>query len=878
MQPTNNCTNAGSRTNLGRLSLAAASLSAIFMTSGYATAQTALPACPTAAISCVQIVNPDATGRTSLPVTFGLPVADGALKPGSTLRAVASNGASVPLQLDWKASRDNGSLRHGIVSAIVPGLGGGANLQLALYPTAPTSQAPVVTASALAKRTDLPVIDLVSYMPQVVRVEFLRPGDATLSFKVGEVFTLQLGQDRYSVTITTQMAGPANLANVTRALRAAIDAGGRYVTTNPNIPETVFHVLPVAPSATAYGYSLSYSGKQQVQMTLPPVPVSAPKSYRIAAADLLATQPADAWLQGAVASEYSVKGPLRDSAGNPHPFLTARFDVRAYANNVVRTVVTVENTKGPVAGSANQIYAVTVSQAGKPVLSQQAVMHFVQSRWSRDFWSDGKQAARVVFNPRQIVDTKALPFFDLTQPVPQDVIASWKASFDTSDRQLMGAARITRDFGTTGERADLGLVPDWTAIWLLSQDPRAYDAMIGMARAAGTVPVHYRDPNKDQPIQTVDYPTLSLIPNGGSPFPAHAWGETQWAPDAAHQAAFAYVPYLVTGDRYLFDEMSFWASRNAFAQTVQFRQNDKGIIADNQQVRGAAWGLRTLGQVTSVTPDNHPLKPVLTQQLDNNLQYLVDKYLLGKYGTVTALGSAEQGFAGPDDTTKVWQQEFYSTIIAHLAEMGYGKAVQLLPWRNEMTSGRIFAVTQATTCPNALAGNDSIVIRASSGGAPLQTWAQSAAATLQKYGCPSTWSYNAVYTRGSLSMMANFNMPNAQQALAYAEKFLPYNQPLVGYYRTYIKWLFKPRTMANTYAGVSPLALGATATTPTPAATPTPTPAATPTPAPVPTPTPAPAPAPTPTPTTGGSGSTLNQAVVSNFYNLFPGAQRLPGL
>ena len=63
-------------------------------------------------------------------------------------------------------------------------------------------------------------------------------------------------------------------------------------------------------------------------------------------------------------------------------------------------------------------------------------------------------------------------------------------------------------------------------------------------------------------------------------------------PDNAHVPSLAYVPYLMTGDRYYADEMAFWANF-VLLRTFQdgysnYRGGTKGLLVANE-VRGIAW-------------------------------------------------------------------------------------------------------------------------------------------------------------------------------------------------------------------------------------------------------------------------------------------------
>ena len=92
-------------------------------------------------------------------------------------------------------------------------------------------------------------------------------------------------------------------------------------------------------------------------------------------------------------------------------------------------------------------------------------------------------------------------------------------------------------------------------------------------------------------------------------------GQTALIPDNAHQPSLAFVPYLLTGDRYYAEEMAFWANygmlRTAATDGVR---GAEGILASNE-VRGIAWALRNLADAAAYYPDASPVSAYLTAKV-----------------------------------------------------------------------------------------------------------------------------------------------------------------------------------------------------------------------------------------------------------------------
>lgn len=74
------------------------------------------------ALADVRIENAGASDQTNVPVTFGQVFAQGDIPQLNSVRGKLSDGTTVPLQVDVKARHPDGSLRHGIISVVLPKL------------------------------------------------------------------------------------------------------------------------------------------------------------------------------------------------------------------------------------------------------------------------------------------------------------------------------------------------------------------------------------------------------------------------------------------------------------------------------------------------------------------------------------------------------------------------------------------------------------------------------------------------------------------------------------------------------------------------------------------------------------------------------------
>jgi hypothetical protein len=93
-------------------------------------------AIPAGGITGVVIESTAREDQSNLPLTFGQVFARGDLPRGAALAGKLADGTLLPLQLDVKASHPDGSVRHAVISAILPRLGAGKDIGLALIKSA----------------------------------------------------------------------------------------------------------------------------------------------------------------------------------------------------------------------------------------------------------------------------------------------------------------------------------------------------------------------------------------------------------------------------------------------------------------------------------------------------------------------------------------------------------------------------------------------------------------------------------------------------------------------------------------------------------------------------------------------------------------------
>jgi len=411
--------------------------------------------------------------------------------------------------------------------------------------------------------------------------------------------------------------------------------------------------------------------------------------YVSSARSLLKKGPGKVWLSGNQATEWLVhddKG-VRDSNGNPHPHLMVRFAIRAYASGGqiinILTDISIENNWTYVPGPTNQSYDVAITINGRQVYSKSKLSHFHHARWHKKFWSAGKPPVHIVHDPHQLMATAAVSNYDPNLVYNMDT--NRLQDYVGFTVEPMGIGLAEKNMSDTGAHIDIGLLPRWAAMWLLSQDYWAKKATIDQGSAGGSWSIHYRDRNTDLPVSLDDYPyvcSANWCDNGDTVNPSTAKSEAAAAclgcanpftHDKAHQPSFAYLPYLITGEYYLLEELQFWANYNMLDTNPGYRGFDKGTFSG--QVRGQAWSIRELARAAYITPDAHPLKAYFVSKVENNISRYRNKYITVQSNNYGALDSYDHPILAP------WMDDFFTSALGVVHELGFTHVKPVLEWK-----------------------------------------------------------------------------------------------------------------------------------------------------------------------------------------------------
>jgi len=406
------------------------------------------------------------------------------------------------------------------------------------------------------------------------------------------------------------------------------------------------------------------------------------------------------WLQGSVVTEILVRQKIPDAGGRDQ--LNGYWEARIYPGTdqgdgrpYMRIATSVENVEANL--RANVTYDVSITYgATTPVEmhSQLALTHYSDTRWRKVFWlGTAPPEIEIRYDVNYWISTGLIPSYDTSLTVSEQTLSKdctpgpeqgsvGYSCWGTKNRDINGNGFLNKYFPATGGRPEIGIFPKWTALYLLSMDNRMREITLVHSDLSGGIPIHYREPGTGQVAIGSDYPRQSL----SGAFPSIGTvGGSGWAPDLAHQGSLNYVPYLITGERWHLDELYYWAAWNLWQQNQAY----PGVARDGQ-IRGEAWGVRTVGQAGMISPDadieektyfqdriNYAAQWWLDQVRVNGIQHWHPKMALGSWGYDAFAGTGRHTKWNPDVTARVkwivswWMEDFHTVVQKHLVDLGY---------------------------------------------------------------------------------------------------------------------------------------------------------------------------------------------------------------
>jgi hypothetical protein len=408
------------------------------------------------------------------------------------------------------------------------------------------------------------------------------------------------------------------------------------------------------------------------------------------------------WQKGALATEARVEIDLPGSQ-------RMIFDVTVYKGGGFAVEAQFNNDGAMGATGGRVSYPLTVTMDGK-VVTNTTLNQAQYQNWHESYSNgvDGGQGTgrpsagwlNIVHDIAQLQDAGAVANYNLDLKIDEGMLKGYATSVASSgwDAPLAGNG-VTKYMPGTGARDDIGITTEPNTAWLISQDARAAAYALGQAETASSIPWHFWDGANGTWLNTDAYPKLWVDGRGGTgrPGDANSGGLTQqqasdtgWTLDAAHQPNLSYVPYLMTGERWMLDNLQAQAAWNIIGTWPLVRSNGTDLVVNENQVRGAAWALREVDQAALVSPDGSKEKAFFQSASDANYKWLVSKIpeWTAQQGEAHGWVPGVYGYAG---VLPPWQQDYFASTVIAAARAGNADAKTFLEWQSNFLVGRFTA-------------------------------------------------------------------------------------------------------------------------------------------------------------------------------------------
>jgi len=402
-------------------------------------------------------------------------------------------------------------------------------------------------------------------------------------------------------------------------------------------------------------------------------------------------------VDGPVMKEFEIHDVPADAAGRPDARVEVFWRLRAFSGRrSVRVAAVVERCKPRRKGPKEPVqckFRGVELRCGRKVLFQEGPYdHLDQTRYRILAWTDGRlEDIHRRPNYDYWVKGRFLPRYRFTGPQTREKVDATYArrTKDRNNQQrrqgLLEPGIIHRHMPGTGGRWEMEPYPAWAVAYLLSGAPKTYRCILHAdGNGGGAFFIHVRqDGAPGYDIRTVKHPPLDRgfriplyrLPDGTKP-PVQ--------PDHAHAPSIGYVAYLLTGDKYYAEEMSFWAG---------FQMGEwphKGLRWQGMD-RAFAYGLRHVVDAAFVLPGDHPLRAYFAWGVNDCMGQMTDRLVKSGRRVHSPLhgnfrSSGRAGWVNAKHCS-AWQYAWVVWSLGNAADKGFAKARAVRHWAAEYIVG-----------------------------------------------------------------------------------------------------------------------------------------------------------------------------------------------
>lgn len=427
-------------------------------------------------------------------------------------------------------------------------------------------------------------------------------------------------------------------------------------------------------------------------LTIPPVVIgNAPTTPT---SPLLSGGSISSWINGAIVTEFRVTAVVTTD-------LFCTFDIRAYANGNTRTEVIVSNdwvrrTGGALSQATQQTYTAVIKRNATTTHTFTSLIHYKNTRWRARVWTT-TPTVRVIRDFTYMMRAGAVPPYRTDLTINSTTLSdrwTWYGAL-AGVPPPMYIGYVRQYMPGTGGRDDIGPLPGWTVMYMLTQSENMETITLGHGDTCGSVPWHVRSETTGRTCTIDSYPGMTFLwTNGIAPDAwvggAYQYTVNNWELDAAHIPSLAYVPYLITGDQHYLDLLHAEANYCIIHLNPNYRGGAQGLL-EEYQVRAQAWSLRNLAYASYATPDADTMKAYFDNKLNNNVNYYQNRYVVQRaFSKAGEVEGYHECFRTEPGALSIWQDDFLTMVISQIIrlEKAVANATSWLNWKINFVAGR----------------------------------------------------------------------------------------------------------------------------------------------------------------------------------------------
>lgn len=404
------------------------------------------------------------------------------------------------------------------------------------------------------------------------------------------------------------------------------------------------------------------------------------------------------WMRGPVVTEGRIQTFLQTS-------LWLQVDFRVYSDDTWMMDFILRNDIAMQISGGQFTYDVSITQNGTTVFSQSSVVHKQYRNWHKQFWSNGSPQVNVQKDYNSFARAGVIYDLDTTIGVDSTVLNSITSTTQGSAfiGILMPAAVDVR-FPDAGIRPDIGPLSAWGGYYFGTQTLQQRQNVRLIADVSGSVPWNYYDITNQTEVRLANYPKLQ--PNTGTSFSGvqrptqlpdftlgyTVGGRTSWTLDVSHCPTLAPAEYLISGDRWYYDQTLMEACHACLWSNVGNTGSSLGVPSVSAQGRTKAWLLRNCMFAMIFAVDS-ATQQAYSNIVGNNLDWFITDSNL-RYGAEKGIwGTGQDPYDivgdGSISAFSLWMNGYIAQAMSLAAKQGFAQTTLLYQGKMQFRAGSL---------------------------------------------------------------------------------------------------------------------------------------------------------------------------------------------